>query len=185
MGLHHTGAISRAGLSQYVMLRLSGSLLCSPPINKPRPADIRQTKALAARHVRRFCSPAQRWNEVRRHASSIFRTTTTINNGRPSAVPLTVVFCRRISSAIPKPTPYSALTLGIPRETFPNERRVSITPQNVALLLKKGFGRVFVEHGAGVNAKFTDEAYEHAGATLVDRKRVWSESDILLKVRAP
>jgi len=44
---------------------------------------------------------------------------------------------------------------------------------------------VFVEHGAGVNAKFTDEAYEHAGATLVDRKRVWSESDILLKVRAP
>ncbi|KAL2361864.1 hypothetical protein RJZ56_005243 [Blastomyces dermatitidis] len=81
--------------------------------------------------------------------------------------------------------PYSALTIGIPFETFPNERRVALTPQNAALLLKKGFGRVLIERGAGAQAKFTDEAYEKAGATLVDRTAVWQDSDILLKVRAP
>lgn len=81
--------------------------------------------------------------------------------------------------------PYKSLTVGIPRETFPNERRVAITPQNVALLLKKGFSRVLIESGAGAEAQFTDEAYRKAGATIVDRDVVWSQSDILLKVRAP
>ena len=81
--------------------------------------------------------------------------------------------------------PYSALTVGIPRETFPNERRVAVTPQNTALLLKKGFSRVLVERGAGEAAKFNDSAYTDAGATLVDRGAVWADSDVLLKVRAP
>lgn len=81
--------------------------------------------------------------------------------------------------------PYQSLTVGIPRETFPNERRVAITPQNVALLLKKGFSRVLIESGAGAEAQFTDEAYRKAGAIIVERDVVWSQSDILLKVRAP
>jgi NAD(P) transhydrogenase len=91
------------------------------------------------------------------------------------------------ATSIPKPpsVPYSSLTIGIPRETFPNERRVAITPQNVALLLKKGYSRVLVEYGAGAEAQFTDNAYEQAGATLVDRDAIWSESDIVLKVRGP
>lgn len=71
------------------------------------------------------------------------------------------------------------------RETYPNERRVAITPQNAALLLKRGFARVLVERGAGVEAQFTDEAYKNVGVTITDRKTIWSESDILLKVRAP
>ncbi len=86
---------------------------------------------------------------------------------------------------MPSSVPYSELTVGIVRETFPNERRVAITPQNATLLLKKGFARVLVERGAGAEAQFTDHAYEQAGVTLVDGKTVWSESDILLKVRAP
>jgi NAD(P) transhydrogenase len=81
--------------------------------------------------------------------------------------------------------PYTSLTVGIPRETFPNERRVAITPQNVALLLKKGFSRVIVESGAGEGAQFTDEAYRKAGAIIAAKDAVWSQSDILLKVRAP
>ncbi|ORY18184.1 NAD(P) transhydrogenase beta subunit-domain-containing protein [Clohesyomyces aquaticus] len=80
--------------------------------------------------------------------------------------------------------PYANITVGIPRESFPGERRVAITPQNVKLLLKKGFSRVLIERGAGVEAQFTDEAYEQAGAKTVDRRAVFSESDILLKVRA-
>lgn len=53
------------------------------------------------------------------------------------------------------------------------------------MLLKKGFSRVLIERGAGDEAQFTDNSYEQAGATLVERKTVWSESNILLKVRAP
>ncbi|GLB12546.1 hypothetical protein AtubIFM57258_010228 [Aspergillus tubingensis] len=81
--------------------------------------------------------------------------------------------------------PYSALTVGVPRETYPNERRVAVTPQNVSLLLKKGFSRVLVERGAGEEAKLHDQVYEQAGATLVDRGSIWSQSDIILKVRSP
>ncbi|PQE13892.1 hypothetical protein CJF30_00006687 [Rutstroemia sp. NJR-2017a BBW] len=107
----------------------------------------------------------------------------------PSSVPATSAPLSTATSNAVVPdlitTPYSNLTVGIARETFPNERRVAVTPQNAALLLKKGFARVLVERGAGAEAQFTDEAYESAGATLVNQKNVWTESDILLKVRAP
>lgn len=74
----------------------------------------------------------------------------------------------------------------MPRETYPGERRVALTPANVALLLKKGFKKVIVERGAGSQAEFLDEAYEEAGATLVDGPQaVWSASDVILKVRSP
>lgn len=79
---------------------------------------------------------------------------------------------------------YSNLTIGVPKESYPGERRVAITPSNVALLLKKGFSRILIERGAGVESQFTDEAYEQAGAETVDRRNVFSEADILLKVRA-
>jgi NAD(P) transhydrogenase len=90
---------------------------------------------------------------------------------------------------LPTSPPFSAgkyenITIGVPKESYPGERRVAITPQNVALLLKKGFSRILIERGAGAEAQFTDEAYEHAGAKTVDRRSVFSEADILLKVRA-
>jgi NAD(P) transhydrogenase len=77
------------------------------------------------------------------------------------------------------------LTIGVPLEVFPGERRVAITPQNVALLLKKGISRVLIQRGAGEGAQLLDDAYEKAGATLVDRDAIWSQSDIVLKVRSP
>lgn len=81
--------------------------------------------------------------------------------------------------------PYSSLVVGSPREIYPNERRVSLTPQNVSLLLKKGFSKVLVEHDAGAQAQFLNEDYEKAGATLVSREDILKTSDILLKVRPP
>ncbi|PIG84030.1 NAD(P) transhydrogenase [Aspergillus arachidicola] len=108
---------------------------------------------------------------------------------RPS-VPRWPQVAKRSASSSSSPSrvpvvPYSSLTVGIPRETYPNERRVAITPQNVALLLKKGFSRVLIERGAGEAAELLDQAYEQAGATLVDRATVWSQSNIILKVRGP
>ncbi|KAF9874827.1 NAD(P) transhydrogenase beta subunit [Colletotrichum karsti] len=86
----------------------------------------------------------------------------------------------------PQTVPYAQLTVGVPKEIYLNERRVALTPQNVALLLKKGFSNVLVERGAGVEADFPDAAYETAGATIVDNaNQVWSGSDIVLKVRGP
>jgi NAD(P) transhydrogenase len=136
-----------------------------------------------ARHVRPFYRPAQTWNEQRKQ----------LRPRVPAIVP-----ARHVSITVDPPsasapefippvisTPYANLTIGVVRETYPNERRVAITPQNAALLLKKGFKRVLVERGAGAEAQFTDQAYLKAGVTLGDSKEVWSESDILLKVRAP
>ncbi|KAI0197208.1 NAD(P) transhydrogenase [Xylaria flabelliformis] len=85
----------------------------------------------------------------------------------------------------PPSVSYANLTVGVPRETFANERRVAISPQNVALLKKKGFGKVIVERGAGIEADFLDEAYEKAGATIVEPGAVWGAADIVLKVRGP
>ncbi|KAL2760411.1 hypothetical protein ACRALDRAFT_1073728 [Sodiomyces alcalophilus JCM 7366] len=90
------------------------------------------------------------------------------------------------AAPVPQTTPYDRLTIGVPKEILPNERRVALTPQNVSLLLKKGFSKVLIERGAGLEADFLDEAYEKAGATLVDMAHhVWAEADIVLKVRGP
>ncbi len=90
------------------------------------------------------------------------------------------------AAAVTPTTPYADLCVGVPRETYPNERRVALTPQNVALLLKKGFSKVVVERGAGTEAEFLDDAYAAAGATLVDEaSAVWNQADIVLKVRGP
>ncbi|KAF8910998.1 NAD(P) transhydrogenase beta subunit-domain-containing protein [Gymnopilus junonius] len=81
--------------------------------------------------------------------------------------------------------PYSSLTVGVPREIFPNERRVALTPQNASLLRKKGFSNVLIERNAGVEAQFLDEQYAAAGATLVSREELYNSVDIMLKVRPP
>jgi NAD(P) transhydrogenase len=81
--------------------------------------------------------------------------------------------------------PYEELTIGVPKETFEAEKRVALTPQNAALLLKRGFGRVLVEKDAGLGANFPDVFYEHVHATIASGDKVWGESDIILKVRPP
>ncbi|KAK3942494.1 NAD(P) transhydrogenase beta subunit-domain-containing protein [Diplogelasinospora grovesii] len=122
-------------------------------------------------------SKVQRLRLVR-HASVLSAIPTSPAPRGTSATYSTVV--------LPPTTPYANLTVGVPRETYPNERRVALTPQNVTLLLKKGFGRVIVEKGAGAEAKFHDDAYEKAGATMVDSASdIWSQADIVLKVRGP
>ena len=77
------------------------------------------------------------------------------------------------------------MKIGVPKETFPGERRVATTPAVVADLRKLGFD-VIVEQGAGEHASFSDDAYREAGCTIAasgeDLRR---DADIILKVRAP
>ena len=78
-----------------------------------------------------------------------------------------------------------AQAIGVPKETFPGEKRVATVPEVVGKLAKLGFG-VIVQSGAGEAASISDEAYAAAGAKVVpDAAAVWSGADIIFKVRAP
>jgi proton-translocating NAD(P)+ transhydrogenase subunit alpha len=77
------------------------------------------------------------------------------------------------------------MRIGIPKEVFPEERRVAATPEVAVQLKGLGFD-VAVESGAGDAASFSDDAYRQAGVDVVaDTAALWSQSDIILKVRAP
>ncbi len=51
--------------------------------------------------------------------------------------------------------PYAQLSVGVPKESYANERRVALTPAGVAALKKAGFKEVVVESSAGVEAQFS------------------------------
>jgi H+-translocating NAD(P) transhydrogenase subunit alpha len=75
--------------------------------------------------------------------------------------------------------------IGIPKEIYTNECRVAATPDTVKKLQKLGF-EILIESGAGEAANFTDQAYQNADCTIIaDAQGLWSEADIILKVRAP
>jgi NAD(P) transhydrogenase len=111
--------------------------------------------------------------------------------------------CRRTSSSTPTPTttelahqvavdttkkpiagaPYKSLSIGIPKESYLNEKRVALTPAVVSTLAKKGF-TLNVEENAGIGASFMNEDYQNAGAKIVSRNAAYA-SNIILKVRQP
>ena len=76
------------------------------------------------------------------------------------------------------------LVIGIPKETYPGERRVATSPEAVAKLTGLGFA-VAVESGAGDGASFYDESFSAAGARILSAADLWAASDIVFKVRAP
>ena len=77
------------------------------------------------------------------------------------------------------------MRLGVPKETFPGERRVAITPANVEKFKKLGF-EVAVQSEAGLAAGYDDADYGKAGAVIIpDAKSLLGSSDVVLKVRAP
>ena len=75
------------------------------------------------------------------------------------------------------------MKIGVPKEIHEGEKRVATTPEVIGHLKKLGF-EIIVEAGAGNGAHFSDAAYTEAGATIANNaKSVWSDSDIILKVR--
>lgn len=73
-------------------------------------------------------------------------------------------------------------TLGTPRETFPQERRVALIPRQCEVLKKAGL-EVIIEQSAGVAAGFPDEMYVARGARIGSREDVFREADIIAQVR--
>jgi len=77
------------------------------------------------------------------------------------------------------------MIVGTVKEVKVEEYRVGLTPHGAHALREAGH-RVLVERRAGVGSGFNNEAYEQAGADLVDSAdTVWREADLVVKVKEP
>jgi H+-translocating NAD(P) transhydrogenase subunit alpha len=75
------------------------------------------------------------------------------------------------------------MIVGIPRETYPGERRVALVPPSVPGLVKAGV-EVHIESGAGLSAGYPDDLYVAKGAKVVGGRNEAFAADVLLMVRA-
>ena len=74
------------------------------------------------------------------------------------------------------------MIVGVPRESYPGERRVALVPAVVPGLLKAGL-QVVVEAGAGAEAGYPDADYAARGAQVVPaRGDVFQAADIIVQV---
>ncbi len=74
------------------------------------------------------------------------------------------------------------MIIGVPKESYPGERRVALVPVVIPILAKAGF-QVVVEAGAGEQAGYPDALYVDKGAKLLpDRRAVFASADIVAQV---
>ena len=74
------------------------------------------------------------------------------------------------------------MIVGVPRETFPGERRVALVPGSIPTLAKGGL-EVIVEAGAGAQAGYPDAEYVSKGAKIIpERRDLFAASEIVLQV---
>jgi len=77
------------------------------------------------------------------------------------------------------------MKIGVPKERRPFESRVAASPDSVKRLVGRGID-VLIESGAGDAARFADQTFADAGATLVaDAGALYRDADVVLKVRRP
>ncbi len=76
------------------------------------------------------------------------------------------------------------VTIAVPKERAPGERRVALVPEVVARLVKQG-ARVRVERGAGEGAYYPDALYREAGAELAERGELLKGANLLFTVQPP
>jgi NAD(P) transhydrogenase subunit alpha len=75
------------------------------------------------------------------------------------------------------------MRIGVLKESAPRERRVALTPDAVARLVKRGL-EVVIEHGAGESAFYPDSSYQEAGASMVDAASAHG-ADVIVAVQRP
>src|SRR3954469_18432534 len=76
------------------------------------------------------------------------------------------------------------MRIAVPTESAPGERRVAITPESVARLVKAGH-ELRIEAGAGIRAGFPDSAYESVGATVVAPTALFDDAALVCRVQPP
>ena len=74
------------------------------------------------------------------------------------------------------------MIVGVPRETFPGERRVALVPAAIPNLTKAGL-EVVVEAGAGAGAGYPDADFTAKGVKIAaDRAEVFRAADIVVQI---
>ncbi len=74
------------------------------------------------------------------------------------------------------------MIVGVPRESFPGERRVALVPSVIPNLAKAGL-EVVIEAGAGTEAGYPDADYVAKGAKVIsDRAELFQRADIITQV---
>lgn len=74
--------------------------------------------------------------------------------------------------------------LGLPKEISMQEKRISLTPDAVALLVNNGHD-VWVESKAGEGSKFSDKQYSDAGARIIYSPEELYKANAILKIEPP
>ncbi len=75
------------------------------------------------------------------------------------------------------------MIVGVPKETYPGERRVACIPAVIPSLVKGGM-EVRIERGAGDAAGYPDAAYAEKGGVIApSRERLFEEAHIIAQVR--
>jgi NAD(P) transhydrogenase subunit alpha len=76
----------------------------------------------------------------------------------------------------------SSVIVGVPKESYPGERRVALVPLVIPNLAKAGLA-VVIETGAGEQAGYPDSVYAEKGAKILpDRAAVFGAADVVLQV---
>jgi H+-translocating NAD(P) transhydrogenase subunit alpha len=74
------------------------------------------------------------------------------------------------------------MIVGVPRESFPGERRVALVPAVIPVLAKAGL-EVVVQAGAGIEAGYPDADYVAKGAKIIaERAEVFRAADIIVQI---
>ncbi|MCW1966350.1 alanine dehydrogenase [Polynucleobacter sp.] len=77
------------------------------------------------------------------------------------------------------------MIIGVPQEVKNNEYRVGLTPGNVNSLCQRGHC-VLVQRGAGAQIGLSDDAYQVAGATLINSAaEIFQKAEMIVKVKEP
>ncbi len=76
------------------------------------------------------------------------------------------------------------MRVGVAKEIKTQEYRVALTPAGARELVQHGHD-VIVERGAGLGSSFADDQYVAAGARLAEVEDLWTEAELLLKVKEP
>lgn len=77
------------------------------------------------------------------------------------------------------------MIFGVPKEQLTGEFRVGLTPGGVSALVHKG-ATVYIEQGAGEDARFADADYRAVGGEIVfSAEEAIGRSDVVVKVKCP
>ena len=76
------------------------------------------------------------------------------------------------------------MIIGVPKEIKQDEGRIALTPAGVHHFVEKGH-RVLIEKDAGLGSGLSNDYYQEQGAVIADKREVFSQADLIMKVKEP